>query len=164
MIRQQLGAYRERVRSALIAAFQESHTPHQIGLSFAIGIFITALPTLGTGLGVFVLLAYAFSWINKVALFSSVVVLNPIVKPLVYLASYRIGSVLFSPEPVILFDITFIDAAINIMRRLLIGNLIIAFALAVGGYFVVRRLTIEYRDRDIEIIEVVLEEPRTEER
>ncbi|MGM0604462.1 MAG: DUF2062 domain-containing protein [Halobacteriota archaeon] len=153
MVVERLRAYRIRVRSALEAAFDELHTPHQIGASFGIGIFITALPTLGTGLVLFVVLAYLCKWVNKIALFSSVVVLNPIVKPLVYLASYRLGAVIFDPAPVVLFDVVVLDTAVNVTRQLLVGNLIIAGILSVLGYLLVRRLTIEYRTRNLHLLD-----------
>ncbi|WP_138007044.1 DUF2062 domain-containing protein [Halalkalirubrum salinum] len=148
MLKGRLAAYRARVRSALEAAFNESHTPHEIGLSFAIGIFITTLPTLGLGYGVFVVLAYFFSWVNKLALIAAAIVLNPATKPFVHAASYQISGFFFSPRTVEPFNIVLLDAAVNIVRRILIGNLIIATVLSIVSYLLVRKLTIGYRARN----------------
>ena len=145
MIRDSIGTYRARAAAELERAFVEEYTPHQVATSFAVGVFVTALPTLGSGLLLFLVLARAFGWMSKVALFSSVVVLNPAVKPAVYVASYWLGAKLFSPEPVVLFDVVVLDNVVNITRRLVIGNVLIALALAAVGYVAVRRLATAYQ-------------------
>lgn len=148
MLKGRLAAYRSRVRSALEAAFNESHTPHEIGLSFAVGIFITTLPTLGLGYGVFVILAYFFSWVNKLALIAAAIVLNPATKPFVHAVSYQVSGLFFSPQTIKPFDIVLLDAAVNVVRRILIGNLVIAMVLSIVSYLLVRQLTIGYRARN----------------
>lgn len=148
-----VAAYRERIRSALEAAFEADHTPHEVGASFAIGLFITALPTLGTGLLAFVVLAAVFDRISKIALFASVVVMNPALKPAVYLGSYRIGNRLLGAEPVVLFDVEAFDVAFDVTLRLVVGNVLLALCAAIVGYAVVRRLTVAYRRRDIDIVD-----------
>jgi len=80
VIRARVGGYVGRVRAALTRAFAETHTPREVAGSFSLGVFITMLPTLGTGLLVFVALAAAVDRVSKVALFASVVVFNPAVK------------------------------------------------------------------------------------
>ena len=145
MFRDSIGAYRARAVDELERAFVEEYTPHQVAASFGIGVFVTALPTLGSGLLLFLVLARAFDWISKVALFSSVVVLNPAVKPAVYVASYWLGAKLFDPEPVVLFDVVVLDHVVDVTRRLLVGNLLIALALAAVGYVAVRRLATAYQ-------------------
>ena len=56
MVRGRIAEYRRRVCAALEAAFAEEHPPGDVAGSFAVGVFITALPTLGTGFLVFVVL------------------------------------------------------------------------------------------------------------
>jgi hypothetical protein len=73
MLRERFGEYRARVRSALADAFSESHPPHDVAASFAFGVFVTALPTLGTGFAVFVVVAYLSDRVSKLALLASVV-------------------------------------------------------------------------------------------
>lgn len=156
-------AYRERVRSEFEAAFAEDHTPHQVGASFGVGVFLTALPTLGLGLLVFVALVAITDRISKIALFASVVVLNPAVKPAVYLGSYRLGDTVLGSGPVLAsgsvgpFGGGALDTAADATLRLLVGNLLLAVLLALVGYVLVRRLTVEYRRRDIEIVEELIE-------
>lgn len=145
-------SYRERVRTEFETAFAEDHTPHEVGASFGIGVFLTALPTLGLGLVAFVVLVAVFDRISKVAIFASVAVLNPAFKPLVYLGSYRIGDRLLGTESVDLLDGS-LGTATDATIRLLVGNVLLAAVLATVGYVGVRRLTVTYRRRDIDVVE-----------
>lgn len=157
MIRDSVGRYRARVREEFEASLAEDHTAHQVAASFAIGVFITALPTLGLGLGLFVVLLYFVRWMSKIALFGSVLVLNPAVKPAVYALSYWVGDLLVDPEPVVLFDVVVLDHAFNVTRRLLLGNVLVALGLAAVSYVVVRALVREHRRRDVDVVEYVLD-------
>lgn len=157
MIRDSVGSYRVRVRKEFEAALAEEHTPHEVSTSFAIGVFITALPTLGLGLGLFVVLLYFVRWLSKIALFGSVLVLNPAVKPVVYALSYWVGDLLVDPEPVVFFDVVILDYAFNVTRRLLLGNVLVAIGLSAVSYVVARAVIREYRRRDVDVVEYVID-------
>ena len=88
-----------RVRSAFRVAFTEDHPPQWIASSFALGIFITALPTLGAGLSVLAWASHRFVWANKVAFVAAVAVLNPLVESGVYAVSVFIGIQPLGPVP-----------------------------------------------------------------
>lgn len=107
-------------------------------------MFITALPTLGTGVLVFFVVVWLFAGVSKLALFASVLVLNPVVKWGVYGVSRNEISLSAGPEIVV---------------RLFVGNLILAVLLTVVGYVVAYRLTAAYRRRNggISTIERILE-------
>jgi hypothetical protein len=49
-VREWLGRYGTRVRSELDSAVAERRPPREIAASFSVGLFVTALPSLGTGL------------------------------------------------------------------------------------------------------------------
>lgn len=147
MLRERLSIYRARVRRELTAAFEEECSPRAVAASFAIGIFVTAMPTGGLGISLFFVLVYYWDWVSKTAIFASVAVLNPLVKPLVYVASYRLGVLLLGTEPVVTFDIAVLDWIVGASQVLLIGNVLIALALAGLSYAVVFRLTRAHRDR-----------------
>lgn len=149
MVRQRIDAVLAEVKDRLITAFVEKHSTHEVAFSFALGVFITALPSLGTGLIVFVVLAFLFNRISKIALFASVVVLNPVVKWGVYAASYSLGRFILGPAPGISFtraDVS-LSAGPDILVRLWLGNLILATLFAVGGYFLALRVVNEFRRR-----------------
>ena len=128
-----------RVRYALRLAFTEDHPPQLIAVSFAIGVFVTTLPTGGIGIPVLAWVGYRFDWANRLALFAAVVVLNPLVKGGVYVLSVVIGIQLVGPLP----DGTDLelgwDVGAGVLVRLLVGNAVLAVGLAVVGYFVAYR-------------------------
>lgn len=147
MVRDRLSVYRDRIRRELTAALEEEHTDRQIAASFALGTFVTAMPTGGLGLGLFVVLVYYFEWVSKTAIFASALVLNPFVKPVIYLGSYQVGAVVFRTEPIAVFDQPLAEATVEAVRLLLVGNLLIALALAAAGYAVVLQVAREHRRR-----------------
>ncbi len=150
--------YRRKTVAEFRRAFDEDHTSHQVALSFSIGVFLTAMPTLGTGVLMMVGLAYYFAWMSKVALFCAVLILNPLVKPFVYVASYWLGALLFGTGDVTYFDRQMLNSAAEILRNLVLGNLAIAVFFAVVSYFAALAVVTEYRRRDIHVVEDVAEE------
>lgn len=159
MIRDGVGRYSDRILGELRETFAEAHTPRETAASFAIGTFITMLPTLGVGLFVFVVIAYLSDRINTVALFASVVVFNPAVKWGVYVASFALGVLVLGPvEGVGLADVS-LDAGPDIVSRLLVGNALLAIAATAISYVVVHRLARAYRASEVrEIIDEAIEE------
>lgn len=158
MIRRRLAAYHRRIRARFEAAFEESHTAHEIAASFGFGTFVTTLPTLGTGLLLFVAVAYRFDRVSKLALFVPVVVLNPIAKWGVYAASFWLGSRLLGPTRGATFTDVSFSAGTEVALRLLVGNVVLAVVFACVGYVVVHRLVREYRRREIDLVDLVFEE------
>ncbi len=157
MVRGRIVAYRDRIRTELEAAFVEEHSPKEVAGSFAVGVFITSLPTLGAGLLVFVALAALFDRISKIALFASVLVLNPVVKWGVYATSFWLGSMILGPPPGVTTAEVSFSAGPEIVTRLLVGNLILTAVFTVVGYVIVLRLVRSFRQRDIDLGEVVPE-------
>lgn len=151
--RGRLGAYRLRIKTELESSFRETHSPREVAGSFSLGIFITALPTLGTGLVLFVVLAILFDRISKIALFASVLVLNPVLKWGVYASSFWLGSLILGPVPgVDLWSLSY-SMGPAILTRLLLGNVILAVVFALVSYVVVLKLVREYRAREIDPVE-----------
>jgi uncharacterized protein (DUF2062 family) len=147
MLRRRAARVRERVKRRLVRSFLEKHTPREVAFSFALGVFITMLPTLGVGILVFFVLGHLFDRLSKVAMFASVVVFNPVVKWGVYGASYSLGTALLGPAPGVSFDGVSPSAGPDILARLWLGNLILAVVAAVGGYAVGLWLINEFRRR-----------------
>ena len=159
MLRRRTARYLERIRVELRRAFAEAHTPREIAASFAIGTFITMLPTLGTGLLLFVVIAFLFSRINRIALFASVLVFNPMVKWGVYAASFTLGVFLLGPVPGISMADVSLTAGPDIVIRLVVGNLILAVVATVPSYFIVLRLATRYQSSQVgEVVENAVDE------
>lgn len=148
-----------RVRREIDASLEEEHTPRQVAASFALGVFITVLPTLGLGLVLFVFVAALVASVSKIALFASVLVFNPVVKWGVYAASYWLGSYLLGPVSGVGLTGASFDAGPEVVRRLLVGNLILAVLFTVVAYVGVYRLTVGYRrdDEDLGPVEGAVE-------
>lgn len=139
--------YFDQVQQRLRAAVAEDHPPHHIAVSFAIGIFVTALPSLGTGLIVLAWVGYQFTWANKLALAAPVAVLNPLAKSSVYAASFVTGTALLGPVPGISRADIGLDAGVDVLARLLVGNAVLAVVLTGVSYVVVYRAVHAYRRR-----------------
>lgn len=144
MAQERVIGYRDAVRARLRATFMQDHPPHLIGVSFAIGVFVTTLPTLGTGVLALAGLAYRYSWANRLALFAAVVILNPVVKGGVHAMSIALGTLLLGPVPELAGPersvnggaFSSISATIGreLLARLLVGNVVLAFTFALAGY------------------------------
>ena len=147
MLRERVRRTRTAVGERLESAFLDNYSPQEVAFSFGLGLFITALPTLGTGVLVFLLLIYLFKQVSKIALFASVLVLNPAVKWGVYAISYWLGQRLLGPVPGFSFDGVDLSAGPAVLTRLWVGNLIVACAFAVVGYVLALGLVLDLRRR-----------------
>ena len=154
-----LNRYLGRIRDELRTAFSQEHTSREVAGSFALGVFITMLPTLGTGLLIFVVLSYLFARINKVALFASVLVLNPPVKWGVYGSSITLGIFLLGPVEGVstVENAVSLDAGWNVLVRLWVGNLILAVLATAIAYPLAYRTITTYRDRELALLDRTVE-------
>jgi uncharacterized protein (DUF2062 family) len=147
MLRRRVSRTRDRVKDRLVTAFVEKHTSQEVAFSFSLGVFITALPTLGVGVLVFFVLAFLFDRLSKIALFASVLILNPVVKWGVYGTSYSLGRLLLGPAPGVSFESVSLSMGVDVLVRLWLGNLILATAFAIVAYVAGLRLINEFRRR-----------------
>lgn len=155
-VHHRISGYVDRAKGELRRSFTEEYSPHQIAASFALGAFITMLPTWGVGVLVFFALVYVFDWINRIALFASVIVFNPVIKWGVYAASltlgfFLLGSVQATSEPSP-------EVAQAVIIRLLVGNMILAFVATVLSYAGVYWLVTRHRAKADYLVDTVVEE------
>jgi len=134
MLRERVVAYRDEVRAQFRAAFSQDHPPHLIGASFAVGVFVTTLPTLGVGILVLAAIGYRYAWANHLALFLAVAVLNPLVKTSVHAMSFVVGTTLLGPVPGLVDPEFTVDEGREVLVRLLVGNAVLAVVFALAGY------------------------------
>lgn len=154
-MRERVAAIRNRVWTGIERAFAAEHTPNEIALSFAFGVFVVAMPTAGTALALFALVAYFVDRASKLALVSTLVIFNPPVKWAVYGASFWLGSYILGPIPGVSVSDVSLDAGFDIVLRQLLGNTMLAVAMAVVGYVVVLQLTRMYKFREFSSAEMV---------
>lgn len=154
MSRRRVAAYRNRIREEFERALREDRTPHEIAASFAFGSFVTMLPTLGTGLLLFVVVVAVVTRVSKIALLTPVLIFNPAVKWGVYGTSFWLGTVLLGPVP----DGAILDRSLSagpeVLVRLFVGNLVLAVAVALVSYAIVLRLARAYRRRSVEVADL----------
>lgn len=142
----------DRTRGVLHQAFAQQRTPKEVAGSFALGVFITMLPTLGVGFLAFLALAFVFRRLSKLALFASVIVFNPAVKWGVYGASYALGVFLLGPVEGMSVSEASLNAAPAVVIRLLVGNTILSVVAAVPSYFIALRTIERYRESDVNVL------------
>ena len=147
-LRARLRSLRADLDAEFEPALAARHTPSPVAGSFALGVFITALPTFGIGVLCFFVLIWLFEGISKLALFASMLVLNPVVKWGVYGTSFGLGSHLLGPIEGVSRSELSLSAGPDIVTRLLVGNLILAVVFTVIAYAVAYRLTAAYRRRN----------------
>ena len=146
---------RNRVRDAIEASFDADQPPAQIAASFAIGVFLTTLPTLGGNLVVMVILASRVAWINTVALFSSGIIINPLVKWGIYAVSIPLGIYLLGPiDGGVAVELS-LSGNRPLLVRLVVGSVILAVVATAISYGLVRRMVVAYRRRHLTVIEEV---------
>ena len=107
-------------------------TPHRLGTSVAIGLFIAALPTPGLDTITLAAIAWKVPWANAWAFGLSLAILNPIVKGGVYVASFALGSLILGSTGGTA-ELS-VSAGPTVLSRLVLGNLILAFVIAGAGY------------------------------
>lgn len=155
-MRQRLGSYRLKILEELRKAFDEEHSSREIAFSFSIGIFIATLPTMGTGLLLFLVMMKLSQRISNLALMASVVVMNPFIKPVFYLAGINLGSLIMTGSIVATAD------PVTVITYLVVGSLAIASVIAVISYFVVLKAVRRYRKEDLHVVKEI-EDKITEE-
>lgn len=125
------GAVRRRLRAAVSLKYSHHHT----SLSFALGVFLIALPNLGVSLVIAAAIGYRVEWANPLALAAAAVVMNPLIKTGVYATSFGLGTVLLGPVPGVFSGQLGPSIGLPVLVRLLVGNVILATGFAVSGYF-----------------------------
>lgn len=122
-------------------------SPHSIAFGFALGSFIAILPTPGFSVLVGLVLIFLFKSISKLSMFVSFAFWNPIFQIPIYLLSWRIGNFMFRNESVESYSFVLLDQFFYYTRRYLIGNFIIAVAISVSSYYIIRFAAEKYQKK-----------------
>jgi uncharacterized protein (DUF2062 family) len=121
------------VQSQLRAAVTTDRSPHQVSTSFSLGLFLVALPNFGVSLLLLAAIGYRVPWADYRALSAAAMVLNPVVKSGVYVASFLVGVFVLGPVPGGFPGVS-LEMGRQVLVRLLLGNLLLAAMFAVLGY------------------------------
>ncbi len=129
------------------ALLQAETSAHDQAVGFAVGTFISLLPTPGFNFALAFLLASWFRQIHRATLLASLAVWNVFVTAPLFALSYRLGNYLF-PAPATTSVATQWQAQlISFVQGFLVGNLIIAVGITAVSYTLVLSLTRIYQQK-----------------
>jgi len=129
-------------------------TPHEIGLGFALGLFIGFSPTMGIQIALAIFATSLLKW-SKIAAVIGVQITNPITAPFIYGVTYFLGARLFGLEkPLEMERFLTIDSlsamvqqAPRIFAAMTIGGVLVGLPVAAVGYIVVYKIMTRYQEK-----------------
>jgi len=138
---------KEKIKKHFHEIMKVKHSDHSIALGFAIGTFISILPTPGLSILLGLLVVLIFKKVNKFSLFIGLIVWNTFTLIPIYWMSYKIGDLLFGSVPVVKYNIVLLDNIYNFSRRFIVGNFILALIISPLSYFITKKLVKLYRKK-----------------
>jgi uncharacterized protein (DUF2062 family) len=132
-------------------------TPREIGLGFALGLFVGMSPTMGFQMAIAVFLAAILKW-NKFSAVAAVWITNPVTAPIIYGVTYFIGANIIgmpgidlTPEAFSVTSfITFFKQTPRIFWAMTLGGVVVGIPLAIAGY-VISHSAVDKYQRDIRL-------------
>lgn len=127
-------------------------TPHSVAFGFAVGTFISTMPTPGFNILLGILIAYLSRKINKISLFIGILIWNPLLVPITYSLSFKIGQIVFDDHTII--NSLTVTEIWNNLRIFLVGITVLATFVTIMSYFLVYIAVYLYQKKlkQIEII------------
>jgi len=124
--------------------------PHFVALGMAIGVFVAATPSMPFQTAIAVALAFILR-ASKAAAAIGVWISNPITFPFFYLASYRVGTLLFGISATYKFGgepVDVLKLGADVAIAAVTGGIIIGLCLALTTYLITRKIYIKIRSRE----------------
>jgi uncharacterized protein (DUF2062 family) len=126
-----------KIKNHFEEVFKTKTNPENIALGFSIGTFIGLLPLPFINLFIVFLIVLIFKKISKYTLLFSILFWNPIVQFPLTVLSYKVGDLIFGDSSVIKYQLIIVNHIINLSRRYLVGNMMVAFITSIIIYFLV---------------------------
>jgi uncharacterized protein (DUF2062 family) len=144
------GQFRRRIQQWKNRLKNFQGDPHFVAMGMAIGVFVAATPSMPFQTAIAIALAFILQS-SKAAAAISVWISNPITFPVFYLASYKVGTLLFGISSAANFgdeplDVLKLGAEVTIAA--VTGGIIIGLCLAVATYFITRKIYTKIRSRE----------------
>ncbi len=129
-------------------------TPHEIGLGFALGLFIGFSPSMGIQVALAIFVTSLLKW-SKIAAAIGVQVTNPITAPFIYSFTYFLGSKLIGLEKPLEIKnfmsieslLVMIQDAPRLFAAMTIGGVLVGLPLALIGYLVAYKTMTRYQEK-----------------
>ncbi|HUW56274.1 MAG TPA: DUF2062 domain-containing protein [Planctomycetota bacterium] len=159
-------ATRDKIKGFVVWLMMLNDTPHSIAMGVAVGLFVALTPTMGIQM-LFVAFVSLFIRCNRTAGMSIVWVTNPLTSVPIFFGNYVIGTWLLRMTPLSWpsFWQRFRDAfaydrwyerliamfralgrlSLDLAGPLWLGSIVVAAAVSVPAYFVVRRAVVAHR-------------------
>ncbi len=110
--------------------------PHEIALGFAIGVFISTMPTPGFNF-ILAFITLFFIRMNKIALLAGLAFINPFLTPLIYSTALQIGRIFIPYIPLAGVPWHSWENLLANVKPFILGALILAIWFAVVSYAIV---------------------------
>jgi uncharacterized protein len=136
--------YVEKIKHHFREVIKLKTTPQTIALGFAIGTFISVLPTPGFNILLGLLIVLIFERVSKLSLFGAILFWNPITSIPIYWLNHKVGDLLFGSAPVVKYNIIFVDFVYNFSRRYLLGSVINGIIISALCYLIVWFIASKY--------------------
>ncbi|MBN2112146.1 DUF2062 domain-containing protein [Candidatus Woesearchaeota archaeon] len=143
-----MASWKKRIKKHFTEVIKIKKSPHSIALGFAIGTFISNLPTPGVNILLGLLVSLLYTKVNKLSLFGGILFWNPLITPFTYGLSFKIGDFLLGNAAIVEYTPNRFEQFYSFSSRFLLGVVIVASVLAVASYFIVWSLAYLYQKKD----------------
>jgi len=151
------GRLLDTLKKAYVRLIKIRGTPREVGLGFALGIFVAMSPTMGFQMAIAIPIAALLKW-NKLAAAMAVWVTNPLTAPFIYGPTYFIGAKLLGmPLGLNAADtasgstmLAFAEKAPRIFGAMTLGGIVLGLPLAVISYYCAY-IAVEKYQKDIKV-------------
>ncbi len=112
------------------------------------------MPTFSTGLLIGLFILIFFPKLSKISLVGSFIFWNPFFIVPIYALGYKMGNYFLGVEPIVKYNFVFWNKVLNITKRLLVGNLLIAIIVSISFYILIHSIVNKYQKNRI-IINII---------
>lgn len=133
------------LREQWLVLSQTNAAPKSIALAFAIGTFISVLPTPGLNIPLATLLASSFKQLNRAGLLAAVAVWNALVVAPIYALSHKVGSFVAPSLPALQNQ----PENASFFIGFLVGNILLTIVITGLSYIIVQAGITRYQTQSI---------------
>ena len=126
--------FKKAIKRHFLEVAKIKTSANSIAVGFALGTFISILPTPGLNILIGVLLIAIFEKINKFTLFSSILFWNTLTLTPFYILSYKIGNMIFASSKIVDYKLSYLGQIWHYSRRFIVGNFITAVTISILIY------------------------------
>lgn len=134
------------VKEKAVELLKADASAHNQAMGFAVGTFISLLPTPGLNFALALLLASWFR-LHRATVLVSLAVWNVFVTAPLFALSYRLGNILFPAPATASVSAQWQAQVISFVQGFLVGNLIIAVGITAVSYTIVLFIVWLFRDK-----------------